>query len=129
MYWKSFLVAAAIAPSVNAAGATLRFSCSQLVVERLDPYVLIWFLLVTDMRYDDADVETSFWNRLVNPGVMPSPHLHQIVGGNAFNVSMDPSLNLPTTASCTSCTPTEDFSNYWTAVLFFRCVFIIEFHI
>lgn len=32
----------------------LRFSCSQLVVERLDP--------------------------LVNPGMNPSPHVHQIVG-------------------------------------------------
>lgn len=35
--------------------ALLRFSCSQLVVERLDP--------------------------LVNPGVTGSPHLHQIIGG------------------------------------------------
>ena len=24
------------------------------------------------------------------------------------------------TSTCTSCMPTEDFSNYWTAVLFFR---------
>ncbi|KAI0111645.1 hypothetical protein F4814DRAFT_441012 [Daldinia grandis] len=88
------LAAAGIVPSVNAA-ATLRFSCSQLVVERLDP--------------------------LVNPGENPSPHLHQIVGGNAFNVSMDPTVHdLPSTATCTSCTPAEDFSNYWTAVLFFK---------
>jgi len=35
--------------------ALLRFGCSQLVVERLDP--------------------------LVNPGLNPSPHLHQIIGG------------------------------------------------
>jgi len=35
--------------------ALLRFSCSQLVVERLDP--------------------------LVNPGVTESPHLHQVIGG------------------------------------------------
>jgi hypothetical protein len=35
--------------------ALLRFSCSQLVVERLDP--------------------------LVNPGVAESPHLHQVIGG------------------------------------------------
>jgi hypothetical protein len=40
----------------------LRFGCSQLVVERIDP--------------------------LVNPGVNPSPHTHQIVGGNSFNVSV-----------------------------------------
>lgn len=37
MYWHSLLVtAAAVVNGVNAA-ATLRFSCSQLVVERLDP--------------------------------------------------------------------------------------------
>lgn len=34
---------------------------------------------------------------------------------------MDPVLHdVASTASCTSCTPTEDFSNYWTAALFFR---------
>lgn len=35
--------------------ALIRFQCSQLVVERLDP--------------------------LVNPGMAPSVHVHQIVGG------------------------------------------------
>lgn len=73
----------------------LRFQCSQLVVERLDP--------------------------LVNPGLTPSAHLHQIVGGNSFTASMDPATHdLVTKSSCTSCTFTEDFSNYWTAVLYFR---------
>ncbi|KAK4112336.1 hypothetical protein N656DRAFT_731509 [Canariomyces notabilis] len=73
----------------------LRFQCSQLVVERLDP--------------------------LVNPGLVPSPHVHQIVGGNSFNASMDPKTHdLVAQSSCTSCTFTEDFSNYWTAVLYFR---------
>lgn len=38
MRWGFLLVAAAaFSPGVHAAGATLRFSCSQLVVERLDP--------------------------------------------------------------------------------------------
>ncbi|KAF1836477.1 hypothetical protein BDW02DRAFT_567068 [Decorospora gaudefroyi] len=73
----------------------LRFQCSQLVVDRLDP--------------------------LVNPGSIPSPHLHQIVGGNSFTASMDPSTHdLVTESTCTSCTFSEDFSNYWTAVLYFR---------
>lgn len=73
----------------------LRFECSQLVVDRIDP--------------------------LVTPGSIPSPHLHQIVGGNSFNASMDPATHdLPTASTCTSCTFSEDFSNYWTAVLFFR---------
>jgi hypothetical protein len=115
----------------------LRFECSQLVIERLDP--------------------------LVNPGMIPSPHVHQIVGrlseeiidlfglalllalratfegissdhrnigrltsnsqtgGNSFNASMDPATHdLPSASTCTSCTFSEDFSNYWTAVLYFR---------
>jgi hypothetical protein len=73
----------------------MRFQCSQLVVDRLDP--------------------------LVNPGLVPSPHLHQIVGGNSFNASMDPATHdLPSASTCTSCTFSEDFSNYWTAVLYFR---------
>jgi hypothetical protein len=73
----------------------MRFSCSQLVIDRLDP--------------------------LVTPGQIPSPHLHQIVGGNSFNASMDPATHdLPTDSTCTSCTFSEDFSNYWTAVLYFR---------
>jgi len=28
--------------------------------------------------------------------------------------------NLPDLSTCTSCVPTEDFSNYWTAVLYFK---------
>jgi hypothetical protein len=51
---------------------------------------------------------------------MGSPHLHQIVGGNSFNATMDTSEDLSSKATCTSCTPVEDFSNYWTAVLFFK---------
>ncbi|KAM7212787.1 protein of unknown function (DUF1996) domain containing protein [Rhypophila decipiens] len=73
----------------------LRFSCSELNVQRIDP--------------------------LVTPGMVPSPHLHQIVGGNALAPRMDhPELNITATATCTTCTFTEDLSNYWTAVLFFR---------
>lgn len=83
---------ALLAPSVH---ALLRFSCSQLVVERLDP--------------------------LVFPGVTGSPHVHQIIGGNAFNQSMEyPRMDIPSEATCTTCTFAEDLSNYWTAVLYFR---------
>ncbi|KAI0528216.1 hypothetical protein F5B22DRAFT_632646 [Xylaria bambusicola] len=75
--------------------ALLRFSCSQLVTERLDP--------------------------LVNPGVTGSPHLHQVIGGNAFRPLMDlKSLDIPSAATCTTCTFADDFSNYWTAVLYFQ---------
>ncbi|KXX74306.1 hypothetical protein MMYC01_208565 [Madurella mycetomatis] len=77
------------------ARALLRFGCSQLTVQRLDP--------------------------LVTPGQNPSPHLHQIIGGNSFNVSMNhPEHDLVAQSTCTTCQFTEDLSNYWTAVLYFR---------
>ncbi|KAK3392693.1 hypothetical protein B0H63DRAFT_504766 [Podospora didyma] len=97
MQWKAVALAlfAGHVSSQTVFYQMLRFQCSQLVVDRLDP--------------------------LANPGLVPSPHLHQIVGGNSFNASMDPATHDPVkTSSCTSCTFAEDFSNYWTAVLFFR---------
>ncbi|KAH8197036.1 hypothetical protein TruAng_008787 [Truncatella angustata] len=95
MMWKTLAAALLVRQGISQYMAMMRFSCSQLVVERLDP--------------------------LVNPGSVPSPHLHQIVGGNSFNASMDPKTHdLPSGSTCTSCTFLEDFSNYWTAVLFFR---------
>lgn len=79
----------------QAAAQMIRFGCSQLVIGRQDP--------------------------LVNPGMPLSPHVHQVVGGNSFNISMDPSTHdLVRDSTCTSCTFAEDFSNYWTAVLYFR---------
>ena len=51
MRWIEILALALAAPSI----AVVRFHCSQLVVQRIDP--------------------------LVNPGVIPSSHVHQIVGG------------------------------------------------
>lgn len=33
---------------------------------------------------------------------------------------MDPDLDLPSISTCTSCTFTEDHSNYWTANLYYR---------
>ncbi|KAB5576059.1 hypothetical protein GE09DRAFT_1265556 [Coniochaeta sp. 2T2.1] len=78
-----------------ATAAMLRFGCSKLVIERLDP--------------------------LVNPGVVGTPHNHQIVGGNSFNASMEPvSYDPAKESTCTSCTFSEDFSNYWTANLYFQ---------
>ncbi len=71
----------------------LRFGCSQVVIDRLDP--------------------------LVNPGQLPSPHVHQVVGGNAFNATM-PSTDIAKLATCTTCQFSEDFSNYWTANLYFK---------
>ena len=77
---------------VAPAQAALRFGCSALSVQRLDP--------------------------LVEPGRIPSAHVHQIVGGNAFNATMEGDIGEQ--ATCTTCVFSEDFSNYWTAVLYFR---------
>ncbi|KAL8393829.1 hypothetical protein RB595_003547 [Gaeumannomyces hyphopodioides] len=71
----------------------LRFGCSQVSIDRIDP--------------------------LVDPGLIPSPHVHQIVGGNAFNATM-PHEDISKLASCTTCTFDQDFSNYWTANVYFR---------
>ncbi|KAF2258610.1 hypothetical protein CC78DRAFT_594412 [Lojkania enalia] len=95
MHWRTLALVLVEHASAQTMMPMMRFSCSQLVVDRIDP--------------------------LVNPGIVPSPHLHQIVGGNSFNASMDPATHdLPLTSTCTSCTFSEDFSNYWTAVMFFR---------
>jgi len=71
MFWKCIVAAAllaqgAVAQNVNV-GKLLRFACSQLVIERIDP--------------------------IVNPGVLPSSHTHQVVGGNSFNVTVGPTLH------------------------------------
>lgn len=70
----------------------LRFGCGTVSLQRLDP--------------------------LVEPGSIPSAHVHQIVGGNAFNATMEGDIGEQ--ATCTTCAFTEDFSNYWTATLYFR---------
>ena len=105
MFWQSLLALAAVAEALpkdlNSAmiearqgGVTmLRFGCRQVVLDRLDP--------------------------LVNPGQIPSTHVHQIVGGNAFNASMTTS-DVSNAATCTTCEFSEDFSNYWTANLYYK---------
>ncbi|KAM7197470.1 protein of unknown function (DUF1996) domain containing protein [Naviculisporaceae sp. PSN 640] len=81
-------------PTYNGTGPTmLRFGCNQLSVDRIDP--------------------------LVNPGAVPSPHQHQIVGGDAFTASM-PLSDIAARSTCTTCSYSDDFSNYWTANLYFR---------
>ena len=95
MQWKALALALLAQHGSGQRLEMMRFSCSQLVIDRLDP--------------------------LVTPGSVPSPHLHQIVGGNSFNATMDPATHdLPAESTCTSCTFSEDFSNYWTAVMYFK---------
>ncbi|PNS16034.1 hypothetical protein CAC42_4435 [Sphaceloma murrayae] len=73
-------------------GAMMRFGCAQHSIERLDP--------------------------LVQPGTVPSQHVHAIVGGNSFNATM--TGNVGEESTCTTCTFSEDFSNYWHPALYFR---------
>jgi hypothetical protein len=73
----------------------LRFGCAQVVIDRIDP--------------------------LVNPGQAPSPHMHQVVGGNAFNVSMA-STDVAKLADCTTCSYSEDVSAYNVVVLRIKVV-------
>jgi hypothetical protein len=86
---KYFSVAFALLAPVHAG---LRFPCSTLTFQRLDP--------------------------VVEPGSSPSSHVHHIVGGNAFNASM--TGDVASRASCTTCQMADDFSNYWTATLYFK---------
>jgi hypothetical protein len=77
-------VAHAQVPNGTRGSAMMRFACSQLTIERLDP--------------------------LVNPGLIGSPHTHQIVGGNSFQAEMKPGEHdLVTKSTCTTCTFSEDF--------------------
>jgi len=61
---KFILSIGALLLQLGLAADMLRFGCSQLVIERADP--------------------------IVNPGMNPSAHTHQVVGGNAFNISVCP---------------------------------------
>jgi len=79
--------------TVYAAQTVLRFGCSQIVVERVDP--------------------------LVNPGANPSPHVHQVTGGNAFAATIA-EADVSTIANCTTCSFNQDLSNYWTANMYFK---------
>jgi uncharacterized protein DUF1996 len=85
--WNVLAVAATLAVQHAAAQFNmLRFPCSQLVVERADP--------------------------IVEPGKKYTAHLHQIVGGNSFDVTMNATLDPAKASTCTSCSFVEDMSNY-----------------
>jgi hypothetical protein len=62
MMFCSTLATSALLVQYALAQNMLRFGCSQLTVERADP--------------------------LVTPGQRPSPHTHQIIGGNSFNLTV-----------------------------------------
>ncbi|GAB1311350.1 WSC domain-containing protein-like protein 6 [Madurella fahalii] len=98
MSWKAAIYLAGLAPVVaqttELPAVSFKMSCSQLVLDRIDP--------------------------LVDPGIVGSPHLHQIVGGSSFNATMSPAEDPAAKSSCTTCTFVDDFSNYWTGVMYFQ---------
>jgi len=91
---KTFTSALAILAAflVDNSYAGLRFPCSTLTTQRLDP--------------------------AAQPGALPSAHLHMIVGGNAFNATMLGDVG--ERATCTTCQMADDFSNYWVAHMYFK---------
>ncbi|KAK4459728.1 hypothetical protein QBC42DRAFT_231075 [Cladorrhinum samala] len=93
MLWLGLLTMADAVAAQGFSTTMLRFGCSQVVVDRIDP--------------------------LVEPGGIPSAHVHQVVGGNAFNASM-PVTDIAKLGTCTTCTFDQDFSNYWTANVYFK---------
>jgi hypothetical protein len=82
MLFKTIIGALVLLAGDASAQSMLRFSCSRLTIERLDP--------------------------LVSPGEVPSPHIHQVGGGNSFNATMDPVAYDPAEVS----TCVSGFGNY-----------------
>ena len=62
-------------------------------------------------------VTTERIDPLIFPGVV-SPHVHQVAGGNGFGYTE--TYEQARNASCSSCPITQDLSNYWTPVLYYK---------
>jgi hypothetical protein len=90
MYWHASLLSAALL--VPYAHALLRFPCSQLVTQRLDPCVPISSLI-------SRSLTLTVLRRLVTPGVI-SPHVHQIIGGVRSSIHPLPSSSSLTNLFC-----------------------------
>ncbi len=54
---------------------------------------------------------------IVSPGAVSS-HVHTVMGGTAFNATMD--YKTTQTSRCTTCGVTKDLSNYWAPTLYFH---------
>ena len=68
----------------------------------------LWML---HCQYPVPRPSRSAWRDSISP-------LAPNVGGNAFKANMTGDIGEQ--GSCTTCTFTEDLSNYWTAVMFFK---------
>ena len=138
MHWTTLLSALALAAHDVAAvptedlakrqfaqAAMMRFQCSQLVYDRIDPLVQPGMLPSTHMHQVCRPPLTQFsFVSTRENHAHPHPLTNtfpQIVGGNSFNATMTSVTYDPATkATCTTCDYAEDFSNYWTANLYFR---------
>ncbi|KAG8628854.1 hypothetical protein KVT40_002719 [Elsinoe batatas] len=67
------------------------------------------------MRFGCAQHSIERLDPLVQPGQVPSQHVH---AQNAFNATM--TGNVGDESTCTSCSFTDDASNYWHPALYFR---------
>jgi len=64
-----------------------------------------------------APLVTQRADPIVSPG-KPAAHAHTIMGGNGFGFDMDYASTQAST--CSSCTVTKDFSNYWVPSLYYK---------
>jgi hypothetical protein len=55
---------------------------------------------------------------ILSPGIIPSNHVHSVVGGNGFAASMD--FAQTQRATCATVSPVADKSNYWMPNLYFH---------
>ncbi|KAI5812158.1 hypothetical protein BZA77DRAFT_359753 [Pyronema omphalodes] len=89
---KASIIVFAAAALLNGAHAFFRMPCAgPLILERSDP--------------------------IVNPGAV-STHLHNVVGANAFNFTMN--YKDAVSATCSTCKAKADKSNYWIPNLFVK---------
>lgn len=94
--------------------------CENLAIAEMELLSLDSFISIVSgaLRFGCSTVSIQSLDPVGHPGVIPSAHLHQIVGGSACKAKMTGDIGEQ--SSCTTCTFTEDFPNHWTAVMFFK---------
>lgn len=67
--------------------------------------------------YGNGPLTTGRADPIINPGIA-SGHVHSVMGGSNFNLTMSDDLLLSST--CTTSLAKADKSNYWTPQLYFQ---------
>lgn len=94
-----------------AAGAYFRLTCAgPLLLERYRALIILLSLPHSHYLTAFARLMEDRSDPIVYPGQVAS-HLHNIVGGNAFNFSM--TYEEAAASTCSSCKAKADKSNYW----------------